>query len=387
MKVSSLKTIDLNFKSQDQEYQIVIGQGILNNLFSHIDHQKYTQICLIIDQNVQKKLFTKKILKKIKSNFGFDCTQSKVNKSGKIQDSFLVEVIVTSGEEYKCLQTVDKLWSKFLEYKLDRKSLVVNIGGGVIGDMGGFAASCYMRGIDFVQVPTTLLSQVDASVGGKTGFDYRGIKNLIGTFAQPKKVLIDVNTLKTLPQRELIAGVSEIIKHGLIFDRQYLKKVINHDFTGFSGEALELIEIIYESCLIKSKIVEQDEKESGLRKILNFGHTIGHAVETYSLKTENPLLHGEAVGLGMLAESRISLEERMITQEDFDLIKKVIQEKGLPVSYCFKKEEVLELIRFDKKNLGQKQKWTLLQKIGEAVFDNEPKKENVESGLQEILSE
>jgi 3-dehydroquinate synthase len=385
MTVSPLKTINLNFSTNSQTYQIVIGQGILNDLVNYLDYQKYTRICLIIDENVKQKLFTEDLINKIKKGFEFTPIQRKVEQNSQTDDDFLMEVVVPSGEEFKCLQTVDNLWSKFLEFNLDRKSLIVNIGGGVIGDMGGFAASCYMRGIDFIQVPTTLLSQVDASVGGKTGFDYQGIKNIIGTFTQPKKVLIDVDTLKTLPQRELIAGVAEIIKHGLIFDRSYFEKLVNHDFTGPSFEGL--IDIIYESCLIKSKIVEQDERESGLRKILNFGHTIGHAVETYSLKTGNPLLHGEAVGLGMLAESRVSLEEGIITQGDFDLIKKVIQEKGLPISYYFEKEEVLELIRFDKKNEGQKQNWTLLQAIGEAVFDYQPKKESIELGLQEILSE
>src|SRR5690606_32174448 len=206
-----------------------------------------------------------------------------------------------AGEENKNIDFCIGIWKMLLDFGAERNSLLINLGGGVVTDMGGFAASTYKRGIDFVQIPTTLLSQVDASIGGKTGIDLDTVKNIIGTFTQPEAVYINVDFLNTLDKRQLVSGFAEMIKHDFIFDASYFE-----DLKGFSFDRPDE-DLIYRSVGIKNEVVKQDPKESGLRKILNFGHTIGHAVETYSIDNDdNPLLHGEAIAVGMICEAYLS---------------------------------------------------------------------------------
>ena len=233
--------------------------------------------------------------------------------------------------------------------------------------MGGFVAGTYMRGIDYIQVPTTLLSQVDASIGGKTGFNLGGIKNSIGLFNQPKLVLIDVGMLSTLPRREYISGFAEIIKHGIIADKNYFQLVTAKKPNEYSK--IEMMKIIEGSCRIKSKIVRQDEKEAGLRKILNFGHTIGHAIEALSLNLTNPLSHGEAVSIGMVAESWLAMKLNILSIHEFSLIEHSIKAIGLPIrAQNISHNEVMECIAHDKKNSGHILEWSIPKEIGKAII-------------------
>jgi 3-dehydroquinate synthase len=283
---------------------------------------------------------------------------------GEMETSVPMEVIeIPPGEENKDLEIVAQIWQTLTELGGTRKSLFINLGGGVITDMGGFIASTFKRGIDFINIPTTLLSMVDASVGGKTGIDFGGLKNQIGSFAMPQLTLIDAAFLETLEEREFQSGMAEILKHGLIYSTQHWESIRN-----FSAD--QILQIIQDSVQIKSEIVAQDPKESGLRKILNFGHTIGHALESFYLETENPLLHGEAIALGMLVESLLTFENEMISQAELDEIfdgilnifpAQPIDEKIIPA--------LLELMKHDKKNVEGKISFSLLNGIGSAKYD------------------
>lgn len=223
------------------------------------------------------------------------------------------------GEENKNIDFCIGIWKTLLDFGADRKCLVINLGGGVITDMGGFVASTYKRGVDFINIPTTLLSQVDASVGGKTGIDIDNVKNMVGTFSLPQAVFIEAEFLKTLPQRELLSGFAEMIKHGLIVDQEYYHQLKAADYKNITTAA------IHRSVEIKNEVVTADPQEKGLRKILNFGHTIGHAVESYSLsKDKKPLTHGEAIAIGMICEAYLSHKNSTLTAEELEEIRQYI---------------------------------------------------------------
>ncbi len=329
-------------------YDVFIGSGLLGKISKLLPVGNYSSIFLIIDEG-----FNKHWSKKIKKLFP---------KNGKI--------IIHSGEQNKNIDNVQKIWNKLLLSSCDRKTLVINLGGGVTSDIGGFAASTYMRGIDFLQIPTTLLAQVDASIGGKVGINFLGIKNLIGTFQQPVCVIIDIDTLSALPRREFISGFAEVIKHGLIADKKYFQIVTAKKPKDFSRK--ELIEIITGSVRIKARFVSQDEKESGFRKLLNFGHTIGHAVEALSQETTNPLLHGEAVSIGMVAEGKISNLLGLLSDEECKQVEKAMIQAGLPTRVPdLAVNEILERIKSDKKNIKGETKFTLLAGIGKAVYNQQ----------------
>jgi len=273
---------------------------------------------------------------------------------------------ISAGEESKDIDFCIGIWKNLIDFGADRKSLLINLGGGVISDMGGFAASTYKRGIDFVHVPTTLLSQVDASVGGKTGIDLDGIKNIIGTFTQPKAVFIAYDFLKTLPARQILSGTAEMLKHGLIMDKVYWEALKNSDLSK------PTIELIYRSVEIKNEVVIVDPTEQGIRKALNFGHTIGHAVETNSLLTdESPLTHGEAIAIGMICEAYLSYKKTGFAKDELDEIVSVIN--GLYPKYNLGDTDFSTLCTImlkDKKNQNGKINCTLLSRIGECKLDN-----------------
>jgi 3-dehydroquinate synthase len=276
-------------------------------------------------------------------------------------------VTVPSGEANKTLATCEKIWQGMTNEELDRHALVINIGGGVIGDMGGFCAAVYKRGIDFIQVPTTLLSQVDASVGGKLGVDFQGFKNHLGVFNIPKSVLIDPRFLNTLPEREIRSGFAEIIKHCLIADAAKWDEIRQKDF-----ERQNWQDLIAHSVKIKQQVVEEDPTEKGLRKILNFGHTLGHAVETCFLnKTANQrLYHGEAIAIGMIMESYLSFERKMITQDTLSDIEEFIFATYGKVKISPQDiEEIIGLTKQDKKNRGKEVRFSLLKGAGQCAFD------------------
>ncbi|PWJ56556.1 3-dehydroquinate synthase [Dyadobacter jejuensis] len=276
-------------------------------------------------------------------------------------------VVVEAGEENKNLASCEQIWEAMTEAELDRHALVINIGGGVVGDMGGFCAAVYKRGIDFVQIPTTLLSQVDASVGGKLGIDFHGFKNHLGAFNIPNSVLIDPLFLQTLPERELRSGFAEIVKHCLIADAERWGKIRFVDF-----ERQNWPELIAHSVAIKKKVVEQDPTEKGLRKILNFGHTLGHAVETHFLgkAPSKKLFHGEAIAVGMIMESYLSFSKKMIDRELLTQIEEFIFATYGKVAIA---EEdiapILALTRQDKKNKGKEIRFSLLNGPGSCAFD------------------
>jgi len=272
---------------------------------------------------------------------------------------------VDPGEENKNIDFCVGIWKMMLDFGADRQSLLINLGGGVVTDMGGFAASTFKRGIDFVHVPTTLLSQVDASVGGKTGIDMDQVKNIIGTFAQPKGVFIATKFLETLDNRQLVSGFAEVIKHGLIADSAFYESVKGKD-----AAAIEL-EDIRHSVAIKNKVVTQDPREKGLRKILNFGHTIGHAIEGYSLANDrNPLLHGEAIAVGMICEAYLSRRLRGLSEAALaDII--ITFRKHFP-DYRYGNEiygQLMGLMKNDKKNAGDRIGFALLNSIGACDVD------------------
>jgi 3-dehydroquinate synthase len=248
---------------------------------------------------------------------------------------------------------------------MDRKSLLINLGGGVIGDMGGFCASTYKRGIQFINIPTTLLSQVDASVGGKLGIDFQGFKNHIGLFCNPEKVLVDPLFLATLPEREVRSGFAEIIKHALIRDQNYLNVLMKHDL-----QTQPWLDHIKHSVKIKSEVVAADPKESGLRKILNFGHTIGHAVETYFLEKTERLLHGEAIAIGMICEAFLSTKILKMPKAEMEKIQVYLIEVFGKVN--IEKDDfeaILDNMTHDKKNENGLVKMSLLNSIGHSTYD------------------
>lgn len=272
---------------------------------------------------------------------------------------------ISAGEEHKNLQTCEKIWQWMTQEKFDRKSLLINLGGGVIGDMGGFCAASYKRGIRFINIPTTLLAMVDASIGGKLGIDFMGFKNHIGFFANPDKVLIHVGFLKTLPREEIRSGYAEIIKHTLIADAAFWPEIMQTKI-----EAADWDKFIHHSIAIKDKVVKQDPEERNLRKILNFGHTIGHAIESFYLQKKTKLLHGEAIAIGMICEAYISKELHQLPENLYfqirNYVKKVFGQLDL------NKEDfkaITDNCLQDKKNENNSIRFVLLKNIGDAVFD------------------
>lgn len=280
-------------------------------------------------------------------------------------DNFDV-IEINAGEESKNIDFCIGVWKMLIDFSADRQSLLINLGGGVISDLGGFAASTYKRGIDFVHIPTTLLSQVDASVGGKTGIDLENIKNIIGTFTQPKAVFIEHEFLQTLPPRQILSGLAEMLKHGLIADADYWQKLKQSDLKNPTAE------LVYHSVEIKNNVVIADPHEKGIRKSLNFGHTMGHAIETFSLMNdEDPLTHGEAIAAGMIAEAKLSHIKTGLSDEELTEITEIIM--SLYPKYEFNEScygTLLGIMQKDKKNQSGKINASLLTSIGRCRIDN-----------------
>ncbi|SFV58719.1 3-dehydroquinate synthase [hydrothermal vent metagenome] len=276
-----------------------------------------------------------------------------------IEASELHIVTIPDGEQYKTLETVENILNECFEHKLDRKSMLIAFGGGVIGDMTGFTASLYQRGIDFIQIPTTLLSQVDASVGGKTGVNNKYGKNLIGAFYQPKAVYIDPAFLKTLPAREFSAGVAEIVKMAVMFDRDYFDFLMEADLS----EEEVLKEAIRRSVELKAWVVNQDEKEAGIRAVLNYGHTFGHVVENETGYTT--YLHGEAVAIGMVMANALAVELGLMSEAEAARIRTLLERSSLPTDYVIGNvNDFYEHFFLDKKSANNSIKFILPQGIG-----------------------
>lgn len=288
-----------------------------------------------------------------------------------------VEIIVKAGERYKTIGTVQRIWKAMLKHDADRQSVLVNLGGGTVSDLGGFAASCYQRGIRFVNVPTTLLAMVDASIGGKNGVDLGGCKNQIGTFAEPLEVLVTPIFLSTLSDRELLSGIAEMVKCGFIADE---------DLLGVTVDNYE--QYILRAGRIKKEIVEQDFRDRNKRQVLNFGHTIGHALEAYFLKTEMPLTHGEAVALGMWCALWISVQQCGLREEvlsDYELVKKALLSQVLLPFETIDIDVVMDLLAHDKKRHDGEIRFVLLKAVEKPLVDQRVDAALVRESLVEML--
>ena len=316
----------------------------------------YSQVALLVDENTKQYCYP--LLKPY------------------LKNAILIEI--QSGEINKNLTTCGQIWAALTAYNFDRHSLLLNLGGGVIGDMGGFCAATYKRGIDFIQIPTTLLAQVDASVGGKLGVDFQSYKNHIGVFQEPLQVWIHPSFLKTLPERQLLSGLAEVIKHSLIADGKQWEKLHRKDVGNWET-------FIPQSIAIKSKIVAQDPHETlGIRQALNFGHTVGHAVERFFLgHSERHLLHGEAVAVGMICESFLSWQRGLLSKRDLETIQRYLHKIYGKVKILESEiEPILENVLQDKKNKNRIIKCVLLEGIGNVRTEVEVSEGEVEESLR-----
>lgn len=339
-----------------QEYDVYVGD-VWDEIGKVVDDAHVSRCFVLVDSQTREA-----------------CLPLFLEKSGLTPDGIIE---IEAGEIFKTIGSCQKVWQELIRYGADRNALLVNLGGGVIGDLGGFAASSYKRGIRFVQVPTTLLSQLDASIGGKVGIDFAGYKNIVGAFSNPLAVFIDPAFYDTLSDRQLKSGYAEALKHALIADQEMWHEIKSTP----DLRSMDWVPFLEKSLLIKKEIVEADPMERGARKALNFGHTIGHAIESVSLESDKPLLHGEAVILGMIAEAYIAVckgllsaaEEREITHflsfyVDFDFTLE-------------NREMMYDLIKGDKKNEEDRILCTLLSSVGEYAINQEISLEEVEQSL------
>ncbi len=339
------------------EYNIYIGD-IRQSLPDFLQQRRYSRLVVICDDN---------------------SSQHCLPLVAPLLNEDFITIKIPPGEQHKHIETCKLIWQQMIEAEIDRKALVVNLGGGVIGDMGGFCAATYKRGVNFVQIPTTLLSQVDASIGGKLGIDFMHVKNSIGVFQNPEAVLIDPQFLQTLSGREMRSGFAEIIKHSLIADKaqwSYIKEIRN-------TKGVDWVSFIIESLKIKQHIVAADPFEKGIRKALNFGHTIGHAVESLMLETTVPLLHGEAIAIGMICESWLSHRLQGLPEEDLAEISRFIvnifghhsiREANFP--------KLLHLMYNDKKNEADQINFTLVSPIGNSIINQTVLEEEIIGSLR-----
>ncbi|MBI5021180.1 MAG: 3-dehydroquinate synthase [Ignavibacteriales bacterium] len=337
-------------KSADNSYVIIIGTKLASVAKELAARNQFSKYFIITDSNV-KLLYGNEFLKAIQYHD---------------VESFIISV--PAGEKSKSRETKEQLEDKLLRHNPDRNSLIIALGGGVIGDLAGFVASTLLRGISFIQIPTTLLSQVDSSVGGKVAIDHPLGKNLIGTFYHPKKVYIDVEALKTLPMRQFRSGMAEVIKYAAILDRNLFSFLQENHENIIHLKQSSLIHLISRCCELKKMIVEKDERETGLRRILNFGHTIGHAVEYLS---NYSLSHGEAVAIGMAAEAKFSASLGLLKSSAVARIQNLIRMYGLPTSIPPKmdRNKIVQLTCHDKKVENGNVRYTLLKNIGKGIVD------------------
>jgi 3-dehydroquinate synthase/shikimate kinase/3-dehydroquinate synthase len=365
-----MKPIKLKVKTKTQKYQIIIGYNLLTNIIKIFEDNslKFQKCLIIIDKNISKK-FINKIIKSFKKNtYIHFFNASEINKN---------------------MNSVNQILNILLNKNFSREDCLISMGGGITGDVTGFAASLFKRGIKFVNIPTTLLSQVDSSIGGKTGINTKYGKNLIGSFYQPNLVISDTQFLKTLPKREIVCGYGEILKHSIIANKKFFMFLYKNNKKIFNLSSPFIEKTIYESCKIKKDVVEKDENEKGLRKILNFGHTFGHAYEA-SLGYSNKLNHGEAILLGINTALNFCFDNNLINKKDYFLIKKHIKGSHLPNSLnkFFKTKDLNKIISFmlkDKKNNTDKINLVLLKKIASPIINKEYDKKEIKTFLKSQL--
>jgi len=351
---------------QANEYEIHFNENSYTYLVTFLADRRYSKLFVLVDTNTSSNCLPHFL--------------------AQVATEIEIEIIeIESGENHKTIETCVQLWHSLTELGGDRKSLLINLGGGVISDIGGFVASTFKRGIDFINVPTTLLGMVDASIGGKNGVDLDHLKNQIGVINSPKAVLIDTEFLGTLAQNEMRSGLAEMLKHGLIFDKEYWNKFC--DLGQLTSDDLD--ELIYESVSIKNTIVSQDPTENGIRKALNFGHTLGHAIESYFLENESKknLLHGEAIAMGMILESYLSMEKKMISKTEYLEIKSVIRSTFDLIELEEKDiNPILELMLHDKKNEYGKVQFALLDGIGKISINQHADNQMILNAFEDYKS-
>jgi 3-dehydroquinate synthase len=365
---AAVETVHVNLGSRG--YDILVGHGILDQLGNHYRKLGLGGRAAIVTNPTVADLYLAPVKKSLED-------------SGVSVDV----VTVPDGEEYKTLKTVGDIHGSLMRAGLDRTSCVVTLGGGVVGDMAGFVAATYMRGIDFVQIPTTVEAQVDASVGGKTAVDHESGKNMIGAFHQPRLVLIDTETLFSLPKRDVRSGLAEVIKHGLIRDEElvtFLDEKIEQ-VAELEIEAGELDWLIARNCKIKAGVVEADETEKGLREILNYGHTVGHAIESAS---DFRLRHGEAIALGMMAEAKIAVDKGLCDVETMVLQNQLLKRTGLcSWDSGVDESDVIERMGSDKKAREGVIRFVLLEEITRTITSDDVSKGEIEAGLHYVKGE
>ncbi|WP_390454976.1 3-dehydroquinate synthase [Chryseobacterium sp. Alg-005] len=337
---------------------------VLNDNFSQLNdflHEKtFSKIFILVDENTHEYCLPT-LLGNMETDLSFEILE------------------IEAGEEMKNIQTANQLWEILTEMKADRKALMINLGGGVITDMGGFVASTYKRGIPFINIPTTLLSMCDASIGGKTGIDLMHYKNMVGTFTFPEQIFVYPQFLETLPFKELRSGFAEMLKHGLIADKQHWDHLIQIHKLDVDAVTAH----IQTSMDIKQDVVTKDFHEKDLRKTLNFGHTIGHAIESLCLEQGTPILHGEAVAAGMICEAHLSYLEDLLSKEDSEIIVENIKRYYPYLDITdFTNDDICALLLNDKKNTDNKVNFSLLSGIGSCIYDHQSSQKNILQSLE-----
>ena len=360
-----MKILDVTLPGRS--YPIYIGTSLLQNSDLYAPHIQGGK-AVIVTNNTIAPLFGESVSNAISSVTDVDT------------------IVLPDGEIHKNLNTANQIFDHLLEKSFDRKTTVIALGGGVVGDIAGFAAACYQRGVPFIQIPTTLLAQVDSSVGGKTGVNHARGKNMIGAFYQPKCVIADTGTLNTLPDRELKAGIAEVIKYGAIRDAEFFFWLESNIENLLAKDPDSLEYAIERSCRNKAQVVEEDERESGIRAILNFGHTFGHAIETW-LGYEH-WLHGEAVAAGMVMAANWSTAMNLLDNESSARIESLIARAGLPIRppEGMKSEDFLDLMKHDKKVQDGRIRFILLEDVGQAVITDDYNDADLKSLLDSLTN-
>jgi len=364
--MTSPKMMTVNTSSRDYPIYFTTGFDFLTDAIKSLN-KTYSRFMIITDDHVNS-LYTKDVMNAL--------------------TSFEREIIVASfipGEHSKTLTTIETFYQNMIEHNCDRSTLVIALGGGVTGDMAGFAAATYMRGVDFIQIPTSLLAQVDSSIGGKTGVDFNSYKNIVGAFYQPMLVYINVSTLSTLAKREFMSGMAEVIKHALISDIKYYDFLIDNAQKIKDLDKDLLIDMIYQSCGIKKSIVDQDERESGVRALLNFGHTFGHSIERLK---DFEYLHGECVAIGMHGALELSRLLNLISSDDVKKGLALIQAYDLPIyASGIDPDSLYQEMFYDKKTTHNRIVFALLNKLGDSFLSTKTiDRQTIDQVMDTILS-
>lgn len=348
----------------ERSYEIVVGEGLIDDAASFFPHEGNGNVVLIVDTNVDALYGARAI--------GALAPAGKVHK-----------LVVVASENSKSLTVVADLLARMAAARIRRQDLVVTMGGGVVSDLGGFVASIYQRGIPVVHMPTTLLAQVDAAIGGKTGVNLEAGKNLVGTFAQPQAVIADVSVLSTLSARQFRSGLAEVIKYGLCYEDAILKVILDQAAAIEQRDPGVLEDLVWRSAAIKARVVAQDETDFGARTILNYGHTFGHALEAAG--GYDTWLHGEAISLGMMFVAHMGYAMGLLTEQEVDLHRQMFESVGLPVEAQFDAEAVAGAWLIDKKFLDG-QRWVVLEGIGNPVIRSDVQPEHLQAALAKVQS-